>query len=196
MPENIVLSQVPAEDSFTSQDSTHILVEDGGTIKRLNSTAIKGLSGLPTATAQDNGKIPVANINNTYSLESLNTNNVVKFYDVENPSVDKTEDEMGQIIGDYINFEKSAIVCYDESDFGRNKIYTLPNVSVFISRISFDFEICASGIFFVEVESIDGVSYFKYKSIMCSWKISTSDPEISININDIYIRADNENSVL
>ena len=51
---NKILSQVPVEDEFSSTSSRHILVEDGGIIKRLNKA---GLKELPVVTSEDSGKV-------------------------------------------------------------------------------------------------------------------------------------------
>lgn len=57
------LSKVQAEDDFESSTSKHLIVEDGGEIKR-----VKAPAKLPSATPQDTGKIVGVNDSGNYEL--------------------------------------------------------------------------------------------------------------------------------
>jgi hypothetical protein len=63
---NKILSQVPVEDEFSSTSSRHILVEDGGIIKRLDKA---GLKELPIVTSEDAGKVVIVDSEGNYVLK-------------------------------------------------------------------------------------------------------------------------------
>lgn len=90
---NKILSQVPAEDEFSSTSSRHILVEDGGIIKRLNKA---GLKELPVVTSEDAGKVVVVDGKGNYVLKKIDTNYIVDItFGPNNTAIsDKTYEEI------------------------------------------------------------------------------------------------------
>lgn len=90
---NKVLSQVPVEDEFSSTSSRHILVEDGGIIKRLDKA---GLKELPIVTSEDAGKVVIVDSEGNYVLKKIDTNYIVNITFGPNNTVisDKTYEEI------------------------------------------------------------------------------------------------------
>lgn len=90
---NKILSQVPAEDEFSSTSSRHILVEDGGVIKRLKKD---GLKDLPVVTSEDSGKVVIVDDEGNYVLKKIDTNYIVDItFGPNNTAIsDKTYEEI------------------------------------------------------------------------------------------------------